>query len=126
MLSCIIIDDETHAIELIKTYIGRVPYLNLAFYTTDPIEGLNYINSYNPDLIFLDIHMDELSGPQVVKMLKDKSKVIFTTAYSDYAIEAFEEGVLDYLLKPISFERFMKATQKAVSENIQAAPYTFC
>ena len=126
MLSCIIIDDETHAIELIKTYIGRVPYLNLAFYTTDPIEGLNFINSYNPDLIFLDIHMDELSGPQVVKMLKDKSKVIFTTAYSDYAIEAFEEGVLDYLLKPISFERFMKATQKAVSENIQAAPYTFC
>lgn len=122
MLKCIIIDDETHAIELIKTYISRVPYLNLVFSTTDPIEGLNYINSYNPDLIFLDIHMDELSGPQVVKMLKDKSKVIFTTAYSDYAIDAFEEGVLDYLLKPISFERFMKATQKAVSENIQAAP----
>lgn len=121
MLSCIIIDDETHAIELIKTYIGRVPYLNLTFSTTDPIEGLNHINTYNPDLIFLDIHMDELSGPQVVKMLKDKSKVIFTTAYSDYAIDAFEEGVLDYLLKPISFERFMKATQKAVSENIQAA-----
>lgn len=122
MLKCIVIDDETHAIELIKTYISRVPYLNLVFSTTDPIEGLNYINTYNPDLIFLDIHMDELSGPQVVKMLKDKSKVIFTTAYSDYAIDAFEEGVLDYLLKPISFERFMKATQKAVSENIQSAP----
>lgn len=122
MLSCVIIDDEDHAIELLKNYVSRVPYLNLVYSSTNPIEGLSYIQANNPDLIFLDIHMDELSGPQVVKMLKDKSKVIFTTAYSNYAIEAFEEGVLDYLLKPISFERFMKATQKAIYENIQAIP----
>jgi two-component system, LytTR family, response regulator len=123
MLNCIIIDDEEHAIELLTTYISRTPYLKLVYSTTNPIDGLAYINGNSPDLIFLDIHMDELSGPQVVKMLKDKSKVIFTTAYSNYAIDAFEEGVLDYLLKPISFERFLKATQKATIAEI-AQPAT--
>lgn len=112
MLSCIIIDDEDHAIELLTLYISRTPYLKLVYATNNPIEGLEFIKNHNPDLIFLDIHMDQLSGPQVVKMLKEKSKVIFTTAYADYAIDAFEDGVTDYLLKPISFERFLKATQK--------------
>jgi DNA-binding LytR/AlgR family response regulator len=118
MLNCIIIDDEDHAIELLKLYISRLPYLNLTFTSNNPIEGLAYIRANNPDLIFLDIHMDELSGPQVVKMLQEKSKVIFTTAYADYAIDAFEEGVTDYLLKPISFERFLKATQKMLDRNL--------
>lgn len=118
-MNCIIIDDEIHAIELLKTYVSRVPFLNLVFATQNPIEGLTYINTNNPDLVFLDIHMDELSGPEIVKLIKGPSKVVFTTAYDNHAIEAYNDGVLDYLLKPISFERFMRATQKAISDNVE-------
>jgi two-component system, LytTR family, response regulator len=116
MLKCIIIDDEDHAIELLSLYIKKTPDLKLVYATTDPLEGLNYIHKSEPDLIFLDIHMDELPGTKLVKMLKNKSKVIFTTAHSDYALEAFEDGVLDYLMKPISLERFLKAVQKATEQ----------
>jgi two-component system, LytTR family, response regulator len=115
MLNCIIIDDETHAIELLKNYIEKTPFLNLEFSTTNPIEGLTYINTHTPDLVFLDVHMDELSGPQVVKMIKGPTKVVFTTAYDSHAVEAFADGVLDYLLKPISFDRFLQVAQKAIS-----------
>lgn len=113
-MNCIIIDDEIHAIELLKTYVSRVPFLQLVYATQNPIEGLTYINTNKPDLVFLDIHMDELSGPEIVKLIKSPSKVIFTTAYDNHAIEAYNDGVIDYLLKPISFERFMRATQKAI------------
>jgi two-component system, LytTR family, response regulator len=124
-MNCIIIDDEIHAIELLKTYISRVPFLKLVCATQNPIEGLTFINTHKPDLVFLDIHMDELSGPEVVKLIKGSTKVIFTTAYDNHAIEAYNDGVIDYLLKPISFERFMRATQKAISDNVEpsnAAP----
>jgi two-component system, LytTR family, response regulator len=125
MLNCIIIDDETHAIDLLKNYIEKTPFLNLEFSTTNPIEGLTYINTHKPDLVFLDIHMDELSGPQVVKMIKGPTRVVFTTAYDNHAVEAFEGGVLDYLLKPISFDRFLQAAQKAITattHNIEDQP----
>lgn len=117
MLNCIVIDDETHAIELLKTYIERTPFLNLVYTTTNPIDGLSFINEHRPDLVFLDIHMDELAGPEVVKLIRTDAKVIFTTAYSNHAVEAFNDGVLDYLLKPISFERFLKAANKAISDH---------
>lgn len=117
-MNCIIIDDEIHAIELLKTYVSRVPFLKLVYATQNPIEGLTYINTHKPDLVFLDIHMDELSGPEIVKLIKSPSKVIFTTAYDNHAIEAYNDGVIDYLLKPISFERFMRATQKAIGTDV--------
>lgn len=117
-MNCIIIDDEIHAIELLKTYVSRVPFLKLVYATQNPIEGLTYINTHKPDLVFLDIHMDELSGPEVVKLIKSPSKVIFTTAYDTHAVEAYNDGVIDYLLKPISFERFMRATQKAIGTDV--------
>ncbi|MFD2573208.1 LytR/AlgR family response regulator transcription factor [Spirosoma soli] len=121
MLSCVIIDDEEHAVDLLKMYVSRTPYLTLLYATTDPVEGLSAITQQQPDLVFLDIHMDDLSGLQIARMLSPKTNIIFTTAYQDFAVEAFEVGVLDYLLKPISFERFLKGTQKALNNAIQPA-----
>jgi len=120
MLNCIIIDDEEHNIETLRIYAQRVPFLNLVFDTTNPIEGLTYIQEHDPDLVFLDIQMDGLSGMDLVKMLKEKHKVVFTTAASGYSVDAFGEGVLDYLLKPIEFDRFLKAAQRA-NENKKKA-----
>lgn len=114
MLNCIIIDDEAHNIEKLQGYVQRHGGLHLEFTTTDPIEGMNYIKAHDPDLIFLDIQMEELSGIELAKIIKDKKKIIFTTASSEYTLGAFEQGVLDYLLKPVGYARFENAVQKAL------------
>jgi two-component system, LytTR family, response regulator len=121
MINCIIIDDEPHNVEIIKSYVSRLNYLHLAFATTDPIEGLNFINEHQPDLIFLDIQMEELSGLQLASIIKDKSKIVFTTANSAFAIEAIAIGMLDYLVKPIKFDRFLQAVQRAVDNAAKTA-----
>ncbi|AEI48863.1 LytR/AlgR family response regulator transcription factor [Runella slithyformis] len=113
MLTCIIIDDEAHNIEKLQNYIQRHEGLELEFSTTDPIEGLTYLKSHDPDLIFLDIQMEELSGMDLAKIIPDKKKIVFTTASRDYTLGAFEEGVLDYILKPFGYARFENAVQKA-------------
>lgn len=115
MINCIIIDDEAHNITLLKNYIQRLSYLHLLYATTDPIEGLSFISTHDYDLIFLDIQMEELSGMGIAKLITEKSKIIFTTASTVYTVEAFDEGVLDYLVKPISFDRFLKAAQRALN-----------
>lgn len=114
MINCIIVDDEQHAIDLLSAHISKVPLLNLQFATTRSIEAFQYIQRNSADLIFLDIQMPELGGIQLLKLLKGKSKVILTTAYSKYALEGYEHDIVDYLLKPIVFERFLKAVQKAI------------
>lgn len=113
MINCLIIDDEQPAINIIAAYVEKVPYLNLVGTTTDPLEGLNLINETPIDLIFLDIQMPGLTGLEFVKAINGKCKVIFTTAYNQYAMDGFDLDVIDYLLKPVPFPRFLKATQKA-------------
>lgn len=112
MISCIIVDDEQHAIDLLRIHVSKVPFLDLRFVTTNPMEAFHYINREKADLVFLDIHMPELDGIQFLKLLKGRSKVILTTAYSEYALEGYVHDIADYLLKPVVFERFLKAIQK--------------
>ena len=113
MLRCIVIDDKPLAIDILKEYITKIPFLDLVHSTQNPIEALEYINNNGVDLIYLDIQMPEINGIQFMKLLDGKSKVILTTAYSEYALEGYEHDVLDYLLKPVSFNRFYKASEKA-------------
>lgn len=113
MINCLIVDDEIAAIEVLEHFIKQTPQLNLIASTGNPVEGLSIVQQQKIDLIFLDVHMPELSGIDFIKALAGKCKVILTTAYSEYALDGFELDVVDYLLKPIPFSRFMKAVQKA-------------
>lgn len=115
MINCIIVDDEQHAIDIIKHYVEQTPQLNLAATTTNPIEALKLVSETKADLVFLDIHMPELSGIDFIKAVNGKAKIILTTAYSEFALESYELDVVDYLLKPIRFPRFLTAVQKAAS-----------
>ena len=112
-MKCIAIDDEPLALKLLTHYCGRVPSIQLLGAYTDPLEGLSYIRSMQPDLIFLDIRMPDISGVNIAQDLGRDKLIIFTTAYKEYAVESFELDVVDYLLKPFSFERFLKAYNKA-------------
>ncbi len=116
MINCIIVDDEQHAIDILSHYISQTPYLKLAGSTTNPIEALQMVNNLKPDLIFLDIQMPELSGIDFIKAIHGKSKVILTTAYSEFALESYELDVVDYLLKPVRLPRFLQAVQKINNE----------
>jgi DNA-binding LytR/AlgR family response regulator len=109
MINCIAIDDEPLALEVIKKYVSETPLVNLTNVFTDAIQALTFLKSQKTDLIFLDIHMPDISGLQFIKALKDKPKVIFTTAFSQYAVKGFELEAVDYLVKPFTFDRFMKA-----------------
>ncbi|PYF69408.1 LytR/AlgR family response regulator transcription factor [Pedobacter nutrimenti] len=113
MIRCIAVDDEAYASEILATYIKRVPFLELVGTTTNPFEALGLIQDGKVDLVFLDIQMPELTGIQFLKICGNKCKVVLTTAYPEYALDGFEHDVIDYLLKPIPFERFYKAAQKA-------------
>jgi DNA-binding LytR/AlgR family response regulator len=114
MIHCIIVDDEQHAIDILVHYIGQTPYLHLEGTTTNPIEALQMVASQQVDLVFLDIQMPELSGLDFIKAIHGKAQVILTTAYSEFALESYELDVVDYLLKPIRFPRFLQAVQKVV------------
>ena len=116
MINCIIVDDEQHAIDILIHYIGQTPYLNLVGTSTNPIEALQMVATQKVDLVFLDIQMPELSGIDFIKAINGKTKIILTTAYSEFALESYELDVVDYLLKPIRLPRFLLAVQKAVKE----------
>src|SRR5882757_182960 len=117
MIRCLVVDDEVHAIDIIKHYIGQTSYLELVSSTTNPVEALQTVITEHIDLVFLDIQMPELSGIDFIKAINGKAKVILTTAYSEFAIEGFELEVVDYLLKPVRFPRFLNAVQKVVKAN---------
>ena len=114
VISCLIVDDEQAAIDILSQFVAKTPFLTLAGTTTNPLEALTMVAARPVDLVFLDIHMPQLSGLDVLPLLRGKCQVIFTTAYSEFAVPAFELEALDYLLKPIAFERFLKASQKAL------------
>ncbi|MFA5010869.1 MAG: LytTR family DNA-binding domain-containing protein [Ignavibacteria bacterium] len=126
IIKCIAVDDEPLALDIIKDYIAQVPFLKLLKTFNDGISALEYLTSNNVDLLFLDIEMGGLSGTQLLKTLQKPPKVIMTTAYRNYAADAFDLDVTDYLLKPFSFERFHKAVDKTCellkSEQIQSSP----
>lgn len=113
---CLAIDDEPLALEIITDYISKVPFLKLVRTFDNAIDSIDFIKSNKIDLIFLDIQMEALTGIQLLRVLKDKPEVIFTTAYDSYALEGFELDAADYLLKPFSFERFIKAVDKVYNK----------
>jgi two-component system LytT family response regulator len=116
-MRCLIVDDEPLAHAILSDYIRKVPFLELVGATTSPIDALSRVQFGEVDLVFLDIQMPELTGMQFLKLVEravgvNRCRVILTTAYSEYALEGYEHDVVDYLLKPVSFERFYKAVQK--------------
>ena len=112
-VKCLIVDDEPLARDVIQRYIEKVPTLCLAGECGNAIDALVFLQDQQVDLVFLDIRMPHLSGTEFVKALRNTPKIIFTTAHKEYALEGFELDVIDYLLKPIRFERFLRAVSKA-------------
>ncbi|WP_338359328.1 LytTR family DNA-binding domain-containing protein [Yeosuana marina] len=108
-ISCLIVDDEAMAIEIIETHLSKIPTIKTINSCNNAIEAFNFLINNSVDLVFLDINMPEISGISFAKSIHKDIKIIFTTAYRDYAVEGFELQAVDYLLKPISFERLLKA-----------------
>jgi DNA-binding LytR/AlgR family response regulator len=126
MINVIIVDDEPLALDVLETYINKIPDLNLVKKCSNALEANSALNEHDIDLMFLDIQMPQLTGIDFLRTLAKPPKVIFTTAYANYAVEGFELNAVDYLLKPISLDRFMKAVNKAQEqinlENKDVAP----
>jgi len=115
-IKCIVVDDEPLAIEKITEYIKRIPYLDLLASYDNAIDALEFMRDKKTDLVFLDIQMDKFTGIQLLEILRNPPKIIITSAYDQYALKGYELDVTDYLLKPISFERFLKAVNKVGTE----------
>jgi len=114
MLKCLIVEDQPPAQRILKAYIEDFEGLNLAAAFADPLAALSFRSEHKIDILYLDIHLPKISGLHLLKMMTTPPKVILTTAFADYALESYELDVVDYLLKPFSFERFAQATQKAI------------
>jgi DNA-binding LytR/AlgR family response regulator len=112
-LNCLIIDDEPVARSGMEEYVNEVDFLNLIGKCENPLKAASYLKDHQIDLLLLDIHMPKLSGIEFLKTLKEPPMVIFTTAYSEYALEGYSLDIIDYLMKPVSFDRFLRAVQKA-------------
>jgi DNA-binding LytR/AlgR family response regulator len=113
--NCLIVDDEPLAVALLENHVSQVPFLTLAGKCFNAMEAIAFLEKNEVDLIFLDIEMPYLTGMQLKSFLPEKQKVIFTTAYSEFAIESYEKNAFDYLLKPITFERFLKSVKRLQS-----------
>lgn len=111
-LTCIIVDDESPAIRILQKYCEQLFDLECVASTNKAIETIQLVDKYKPDILFLDIQMPELTGIQLSTLLKEKVNIIFTTAYAQFALEGYELNVVDYLLKPFSFDRFIQAVEK--------------
>ena len=112
-MNCIIVDDEPLALDLLEDFVSRIPFLELIAICKNGFEAANAIRNQKVDLVFLDIQMPDISGIQLLQSLTVKPQVIFTTAYHDYAVEGFNLDATDYLVKPFTFERFLKSANKA-------------
>ena len=115
IIRCLVVDDKPLAIDILADYISKTDFLELAGSTTNPLEALSILRDQHIDLVFLDIQMPELTGLQFMKIAGNKVKFILTTAYAEYALEGYERNVVDYLLKPIPYERFYRAAEKALN-----------
>lgn len=112
--TCLIVDDEQLARKLLEEFVAKVPMLELKGMCKNPLEAMDILKSEHIDIMFLDIQMPELTGVEFVKTLQQKPAIIFTTAYSEYALEGYELDVIDYLVKPFPLDRFIKAVNKAI------------
>jgi two-component system LytT family response regulator len=119
-LRCLAIDDEPYAVQQIADYIRRTPFLELSGKCSNAFEAMEKINSEKIDLIFVDINMPEMSGMDFVKTMNKGPMVVFTTAYSQYAVESYKVDAIDYLLKPVTYEDFLRAANKAASSRSNA------
>lgn len=122
MTTCIVVDDEPLARQLLEGYIGQTPGLKCIGVCQSAVEAFGLLHEHKVDVMFLDIQMPGITGVNFLRSLKNAPKVIFTTAYSDYAVDAFELEAIDYLLKPITFERFIKAVQKVNPKKDETLP----
>ncbi|HEX2532700.1 MAG TPA: LytTR family DNA-binding domain-containing protein [Chitinophagaceae bacterium] len=116
MITCLLIDDEPYAVGLLEHYIARVPYLEVKHKCHTALEALAFLQTDKADLIFLDINMPQLSGMQLATLLPPGQLFVFTTAYAEHAVESYEKAAVDYLLKPILFDRFLKAVARAEAQ----------
>ena len=126
--SCIIIEDEPLAMERTRSFVKKIPYLNLLKTFDNALTGLAFLKNNTVDLLFLDINMDELSGIELLESSNISSQVILTTAYQEYALKGYELNVTDYLLKPFTLNRFIQATNKAhenLSKTLSDSPLEF-
>ena len=112
-MRCIAVDDEPRALEIIDNFISKIDFLDLVGKFRSPVDAIDFLLQNEIDLVFLDINMPDITGTELVKILNQKPIIIFTTAYSEYAIESYELDAIDYLLKPFEFDRFLKAVIKA-------------
>ena len=112
-LSCIIVDDEPLAVKLLESFVNKTPDLELLGSYTDSVEAINAVRNLQPNLLFLDIQMPDLNGMQLAHMLPDGTRIVFTTAFKEYAFESYEVNALDFLLKPIQYNKFFAAVEKA-------------
>ena len=117
-IRCLAVDDEPPALDVLKKYILSVQSLELVGTCADAVEALNFIRRHSIDLLFLDIQMPQILGTDFLRTLKKPPKVIFTTAFRKFAVEGFELDAVDYLLKPISFERFLRAVNKVMDASL--------
>ena len=113
LISCIIVDDEPLAVKLLESFVTKTPDLRLLGSFTDSVEAINAIKEQKPDLLFLDIQMPDLNGMELAHMIPANTRVIFTTAFKEYAFESYEVSALDFLLKPIRYNKFLSAVEKA-------------
>ena len=126
-LRCFVVDDEPLAVKMLENFIERTPFLELAGSFTDPVLALSEIRTQAPQPVFLDIQMPDLSGMELSRMIPDGTRIIFTTAFKQYAFESYEVSALDFLLKPIRYQKFLEAAEKArewftLKEAASAAP----
>ena len=112
-IRCMVVDDEPLAVEMLAGYVRRTPSLELTATFTDPVLALSEMGSAKPDLVFVDIQMPDLNGLELSKLLPADTRVVFTTAFKEYAFESYEVGAVDYLLKPIKYQKFLEAVAKA-------------
>ena len=122
IIRCLVVDDEPPAREIIRRYIEQVPTLELAGECGNALQAFTLLQQQKVDLIFLDIRMPQLNGNDFLKTLKNPPRVIFTTAFSDYAVESYDLDAVDYLLKPIPFDRFLRAVNKAFEVTTNRVP----
>ena len=121
-LTCIIVDDEPLAVHLMESYVEKTPDLQLVTSFTDSITAINAIKAQKPDLLFLDIQMPNIDGMELAHSLPEETRVIFTTAFKEYAFESYEVNALDFLLKPIRYNKFLAAVEKARKLKQPSAP----
>ena len=115
MYQVLIVDDEFLARKLLQDYVSKIPELQLAGTAQNAFEAFSFCKEHHVDIVLLDIHMPDLNGIELARTLKSVPSIIFTTAYSEYALESYEVSAVDYLLKPIALPRFMQAIEKAIA-----------